>query len=196
MCGLFAFTGTHPDPTLLTAAAQGAAARGPHGHGWTTHPDTATHHAPGPMDTTRVAALTAPRILGHARLATRGDYRDLAGLQPCHADGHHIAHNGTIRNWTDLDPDAPSDSVALTRLYARHRAAGAGPATALRATLDACDTPAWALLVLDATGVLLAWRNQLPLWRYDHPTGVYYSSRRFTDDATELAPNALTVETS
>src|SRR5690606_20713738 len=128
VCGLFAFTGTHPDPTLLTAAAQGAAARGPHGHGWTTHPDQHVHRALGPMDPARAATLTAPRILGHARLATRGDYRDPNALQPCHVDGHYLAHNGTIRNWTSLDPDAPSDSVALTRLYAHHRASGAGPA--------------------------------------------------------------------
>ncbi|RZF02955.1 class II glutamine amidotransferase [Streptomyces albidoflavus] len=195
MCGLFAFTGTAPDPALLTAAAQGAAARGPHGHGWATQPDTQLHHAHGPLDTSHVAALTAPRIIGHARLATRGDYRDTAGLQPCRADGHLVAHNGTIRNWTDLTPDAPSDSVALARTYASHRATGDGPATALRAALDACDTPAWALLVLDATGTLLAWRRGLPLWRLDHPTGVYYASRRFAPDATELAPDALTVET-
>jgi asparagine synthetase B (glutamine-hydrolysing) len=195
MCGLFAFTGTHPDPTVLTDAATAAAARGPHGHGWATHPDPIIHRAPGPLDPTHLADLDAPRIIGHARLATRGDYRNTAGIQPCTADGHLITHNGTIRNWETLDPHAPSDSAALATTYAARRKTGDGPATALRAALEHADTPAWALLVLDATGALLAWRRGLPLWRLDHPTGVYYASRRFHPDAAELATDALTVDT-
>lgn len=194
MCGLFAYTGpARPDHALLAAAATAAAARGPHGHGWATHPGQIVHRAHGPMNTDRLAHVDAPRIVGHARLATRGDYRDPAGLQPAHADGHYLAHNGTIRNHTELDPTAATDTLALVHAYARHRAHH-GPQAALRAALEDADTPAWALLVLDATGTLLAWRHDLPLWRLNHPTGRYYASRRFHPDAEPLADDDLSAE--
>jgi hypothetical protein len=40
------------------------------------------------------------------------------------------------------------------------------------------------MVVLDATGALVAHRHGLPLWRADHPTGTYLSSRPFTTIAS------------
>lgn len=194
MCGLFAYRGpAAPDPDLLVAAARAASARGPHGHGWAT-PDAPPHRALGPLDPEQLRTVTARAVIGHARLATRGNPRDLAGVQPAEAGGHLVAHNGTIRNHTDLDPDAPSDTVALARAYAAHRTPQVGPIEALRAALAPADTPAWALLVLDAEGPLVAWRRGLPLWRLFHDTGVYFASRRFHPDATLMPDHVISLE--
>lgn len=196
MCGLFAFTGPGaPDPDILTTAARLAAARGPHGHGWATQPDQVTHHGPGTLDPADLATITQPRVIGHGRLATRGDHTDPAGLQPCHTDGHLIAHNGTIRNHHTLHRDAATDTLALTHLYADYRRIGVSPPDALVTAMSKADTPAWALLVLDSTGYLLAWRRDLPLWRLDHPTGIYYASRAFHPDAEQLPNDTFRTET-
>ena len=193
MCGLFAFTGpADPDPALLTAAATAAAARGPHGHGWSTT-DTVLH-ALGTLNIDAIAALRGPRILGHARLATTGDYRDPTALQPIRVAGHQLAHNGTLRNYRDVLPDYGSDTVALAHVYAQLREQSHSPADALTTAMKMFDTPAWALLVLDADGTLLGWRHQLPLWRAEAPTGVYFASRTFGAGATQLPDDTLIQE--
>ncbi|WP_329368771.1 hypothetical protein OG896_24660 [Streptomyces sp. NBC_00669] len=194
MCGLFAYRGPGaPDPDLLVAAARAAAARGPHGHGWAI-PGAPAHRALGPLDPEQLRPVTAAAVIGHARLATRGDSRDLAGVQPAEAGGHLVAHNGTIRNHTSWDPDAASDTVALARAYAAHRAPTTGPPQALSAALAPAVTRAWALLVLDAQGPLVAWRHDLPLWHLAHTTGTYFASRRFHPDARPLPDNTLHLE--
>lgn len=196
MCGLFAFTGpAAPDPAVLVAAATAAASRGPHGYGWATQPDRMLHYGPDLLDPAELATVTQPRIIGHCRLATSGDYRDRAGLQPAHARGHFLAHNGTIRNPAELDADAPTDSWALASLYGRLRDEGADPVSALVRATQAADTDTWALLVLDYDGHLLAWRHgRLPLWRLEHPTGVYYASRAFHPDAVAVANETMHME--
>jgi hypothetical protein len=194
VCGLFAYRGpAAPDPDLLVAAARAASARGPHGHGWAT-PTGPVHRAHGPLDAEQLRPVTAAAVIGHARLATRGDSRDLAGVQPAEADGHLFAHNGTIRNHTTWAPDVASDTVALAAEYAAHRTPTIGPPEALGAAMAPADTPAWALLVLDAEGPLVAWRHGLPLWRLDHTTGVYFASRRFHPDARPLPDNTMHLE--
>lgn len=195
MCGLFAFTGPGaPDPVILTDAARVAAARGPHGHGWATQPDRMMHYAPGLLWPEDLAAVRQPRLIGHCRLATRGNYADPAGLQPCHTDGHLVAHNGTIRDHHTLDATASTDTIALTNLYAAHRTNGHDPVRSLVTSVKQADARRWALLVLDHTGHLMAWRSTLPLWRLEHPTGIYYSSRTFHADAVPLPDNTLRLE--
>ncbi|MBA9005971.1 class II glutamine amidotransferase [Thermomonospora cellulosilytica] len=193
MCGIFAYLGpARPDPDLLEAAATAAASRGPHGHGWATSAST-TRHEFGPLPPAAVRDLTDRAVIGHARLATTGDYRDRTGLQPVAAGGHWLAHNGTVRNWRTLTPDAASDSVALAELYAHHRRQLDGP-HALRAALADADTAAWALLVLDVDGSLVVWRRGLPLWQHRHPTGLYLASRRFHPDAAPVPEDTICQE--
>lgn len=135
-----------------------------------------------------VAVLNAPHIIGHARLATMGAaHDDPAGLQPVHVDGHWLAHNGNVYNAGQLDPDAPTDSGALATCYAGHRRfGGMTPAEALKAAIALADQRAWAIIILDSTGQLLATRFRLPIWRHADDTGAYYSSRPFA--AAELIP--------
>lgn len=181
MCGIFAYTGGGaPDPGILAAVAAGAGQRGPHGHGWAGHGVT-PHYRLGPLRAADTAVVTGPRVLGHARLATTSSPADRAGLQPIAVDGHLVAHNGTITNPADLWPGAGTDSVALAHAYARHRAAGVPPTAALTAVIGRARHTAWAIVVLDATGELVAHRAGLPLWVTHHRTGLYLSSRPIPD---------------
>lgn len=176
VCGIFAFTGlAAPDVDLLTSVAGKAAQRGPHSHGWAGH-GLAAHRRLGPLDTRSLTGITGTRLIGHARLATVGAHDDLAGIQPIAADGHLLVHNGTVTNWRDLVPHAHTDTGALAELYAAARRAALSPAGALRYVLVRAEQKAWAIVVLDADGTLLAHRHGLPLWSYTHSTGTYLAS--------------------
>ncbi|MFZ4266590.1 class II glutamine amidotransferase [Streptomyces arboris] len=190
MCGLFAYTGpADPDPDQLQAAAAAAAARGPHGHGWATSGHA--HHALGPLAPRDVRTIQARAVIGHARLATVGDYRDPAQLQPLTADGHQLAHNGTVHNWPALAPHATTDSAVLASRYAHARTRGLAPAAALATVLEGAQTDSWALVVLDADGTLLHWRQRLPIWAHRDPTGLYLASRRHHPDARPTRPDTI-----
>jgi glutamine phosphoribosylpyrophosphate amidotransferase len=203
MCGIFAYRGTSAALELpaLTAAAVSAGRRGPHGCGWAIREATpggqsAVWHHPGPLANyihelrTAAAAFRQPTILGHARLATVGDWRDVDQLQPVIADGHALAHNGVISNPDQLWPaGAPTDSIALARAYAElrrghppgatDRRAGMHPADALAKLMATAEQQAWAVVVLDTDGHLYAHRHYHPLYAVRNPGGVYLSSQRF-----------------
>jgi glutamine phosphoribosylpyrophosphate amidotransferase len=202
MCGIFAYRGTAaPELPTLTAAAAVAGNRGPHGCGWAIQEaahggQSAVWYHPGPLGNhihelrATVAAFRQPTVLGHARLATVGDWRDAAQLQPVIADGYALAHNGVIRNPDQLWPaGAPTDSIALARAYAAlrrghppgatDRRAGTHPAEALAKLMAVAEQTAWAVVVLDADGHLYAHRHYHPLYAVRDPDGVYLSSQRF-----------------
>jgi len=190
VCGIFAYTGpAAPDPAVLADAATGAAQRGPHGHGWAGHRVT-PHYALGPLSVADTAAITGPRVIGHARLATTGAHDDPDGLQPISVCGHLVAHNGVITNPHELAGAPPhgTDSRALAHAYAHHRSRGAPPVAALAFALVPARHDTWAVVVLDASGVLVAHRHGLPLWQATHPTGAYLSSRPLATVPAMLVP--------
>ena len=154
MCGIFGWVAdyhdTEPDPRLMQLAADGAANRGPHAHGWAI-PGQPTHRALGPLDPAHLPS--GARVLGHARLATYGQSTDLAAVQPIEVDGHHLVHNGNAAAAYGEYPHAPSDTAALAIIYAAHRTSGHPPAAALTYTAARIDS-AWALAVLDSDGSL------------------------------------------
>jgi glutamine phosphoribosylpyrophosphate amidotransferase len=213
MCGIFAFAGGGaPHPELLALAATQAARRGPHSHGWAALERTVmtTHHELGPIgDCTSCKAdglrdRWEPRILGHSRLATFGAPDNADGTQPILRDSrnvpenrlpHAIAHNGNAYNAADIDSKLAktSDTVVLAELYSALRAANRTPSQALQGVVNVADQKAWALVVLDATGELVAHRHGLPLFRLTHPTGVYISSVAFAG-AEALPEDVVTRE--
>lgn len=197
MCGIFAYTGHGaPDREVLNAITQAAATRGPHAHGWTD--GETTYHALGPMDPVAAAkdCQDAVRCLGHARLATFGRYDDIDAVQPVAVDGHHVAFNGNIYNPAEVHPGTwPADTHHLAHAYAEERAHGHDPARALERALAPARMNTWAVVVLDVTGALVAYRHGLPLFTYRTDNGLYLASRRFHPDASELAPDAFTVDT-
>jgi hypothetical protein len=87
-----------------------------------------------------------------------------------------MIHNGNVTNWRDLADDAPTDSYALASLYDEIRATGIDPVEALEATLTASDQVAYAVILLDADGTLLAAHSGLPLHLWEDRTGTYLSS--------------------
>ncbi|GAA4626939.1 hypothetical protein GCM10023196_037220 [Actinoallomurus vinaceus] len=181
MCGIFAYeSSTPPDPELLVEAAVSASVRGPHGYGWVTRSPDSAHHELGPVDPGKVRELTAAVVLGHARLATVGDWQDVAQLQPITAAGHALAHNGVVHNSAALGSHADTDSMLLAHLYATLRAAGHTPPDALTRLTKAASQQAWAIVVLDADGHLYAHRRYHPLYRHREADGVYLSSQPIT----------------
>lgn len=199
MCGIFGFHGPGaPDPGLLTTAAALAGRRGPHGCGWATRDEwgtrTVRHPSPLTERLDEVGRIGARAVLGHSRLATMGDWRDVRQLQPFTVAGHALAHNGSIANPDDLYPGAATDSEALAHAYAAFRVAGRSPYAALEFLLGAiAQHTAWAVVVLDTTGRLYAHRHYHPLYRLDTGgEGVYLSSQRF-HPAAELLPEDTAV---
>jgi asparagine synthetase B (glutamine-hydrolysing) len=183
MCGLFAYTGpTVPEHRLLRAAAT-AARRGPHGHGWMT--ENGGCYGRGPLDPGDLPtpARIGSWVVGHSRLATTGlNPHDITGLQPVVRGGHVLAHNGAMdETWRELLPAARTDSHALADSYARHRAAACDPPEALKAAVGEFTGDAWAVVVRDATGALVASRHHLPLWVTRRADAVYLSSVQMPD---------------
>lgn len=175
MCGIFAYVGDGSDPDILRAVAKGAAQRGPHGYGWVA--DGEVTHELGEMDLDRLPQAKA--VVGHARLCTIGR-NDVHGLQPWPVGGHVFAHNGNVYNHRELWPDkAPSDSAAIANLYARLRDSGEDPESALCEVVAESQQIAWAIVVLDRDGSLVAHRHYQPLHALRHDTGIYVSSVPF-----------------
>ena len=193
MCGVFAYAGSRvPNRSLLTEAAL-SARRGPHGHGWVS--EHGAFYGAGAMD---VGTLPTPLVLGswivgHSRLATCGvDPHDVTALQPATRGGHVVVHNGTMADgWRDEYPSAHTDSHALADVYAYYRGYRMEPGAALKEAVDAFEHDAWAVIIRDTDGTLLASTRKLPLFGLEIPAwGTYLSSVSFTG-ATRLNENEV-----
>jgi glucosamine 6-phosphate synthetase-like amidotransferase/phosphosugar isomerase protein len=187
MCGVFAYVAGPdlPDADLFTLAVKGAARRGPDSHGWWSV-GGAIHKELGPLDPATVPRR--PIILGHARLATMGAH-GIEGAQPIVTKGGHVmVHNGNVTNWLELDDNPVTDSYALASLYDQIRSTGMEPVEALEATLTASEQVAYAVVLLDADGTLLASHSGLPLHCLTDDTGTYVSSGKLPG-SSPLAEN-------
>lgn len=134
MCGLVALAGEVP-PEVRATAIIGAAARGPHSHGWATygHGGWSISRYTGRL--TSAALPGDPIAIGHSRLATStrrpGDAPDPDEGQPLVSGGTVLAHNGTLTAEciADLGQDPAKvtiDSEAILGVLARQdRLAGA-----------------------------------------------------------------------
>lgn len=190
MCGIFAAfpgTGARVAPELVQKAAFVAGRRGPHGHGW-VNADGITRDL-GYLDVEDVPAHGW--IIGHARLATDGMPRDESGLQPVTVDGHVIVHNGVIVNWRELDARAPTDSWAFGSFYAHLRRSGRDHVSAFKEALRVAEIRTGALLVLDSSGHLMAWRAHLPLWAFKRDGVLYLGSAMFDVACISLTENGI-----
>lgn len=183
MCGIFAYHGCRPpDPDLLEQAAVLAGKRGPHGHGWTVAERDAgrlvTVHRAGPVTASLpdIRAVRALTVIGHARLATFGDYRDVSQMQPVETAGHAVAHNGNIYNAAELGGAGATDTISFARAYASLRMT-LEPEAALTRLMAQASQQAWAIVVADADGWLYAHRSYHPLYVHDAGTGRYLCSR-------------------
>lgn len=201
MCGIFAFHGTGPvQPSMLAAVAVAAGRRGPHGTGCYARDHTGTWQGDrrlGPVDRHLpwVTALAGATVLGHTRLATASNHRQVDALQPTITPGGDaVAHNGVIRNPLDLWPHPqPSDSAALALAYNALRDARVDPFAALEKLLTAADHVSWAVVVADRDGRLYAHRAHHPLYAHRSAEGVYLCSQPVSPDAEPL-PEHVTTE--
>lgn len=201
MCGIFAYTGSTPEENLLTAAAAEAGRRGPHGHGWVARyadGSTREHRQLGALNgdlKALVGASAAVAVLGHARLATVGDWADETQLQPVTCGGHAIAHNGTIYNVPAVIPGTlpQTDTAALAFYYMLARNGGCTPEKALQQALDVFEQISWAIVILDRDGQLIAHRHTHPLYEFQAPWGAYLSSRPFAPGCQLMPEDKIVV---
>lgn len=198
MCGIFGYAGVlAPDADLIEQAAMAAGRRGPHGHGWAQAAGDGTMtavHRPGPVAASagEIRRITGRLVVGHARLATFGDWRDTGQLQPVIAGRHAVAHNGNIYNAGSLGGPAPTDTIAFAAAYARARAT-TGPADALACLTAAAVQEAWAIVVADADGSLYAHRAYHPLFIHQAPEGTYLCSFPLAPSDQLLPEHQVTV---
>jgi len=202
MCGIFGYVGTAvPDRELLTAAALAAGRRGPHGCGWvwTDGRQGLTRRVYlGPLTAAWTAAWPsiegAAALLGHARLATVGDWRREDELQPVRVGALALAHNGVIRNAEALAPGHRTDSIALAHAYAAARARGEAPVAALDRLLQHADQRAWVVVALEGR-TLYVHRHYHPCWLARVSGGAYLASQAFPPTAQLVPENHALVVT-
>ncbi len=169
MCGLFATTAPTPDPATLHALATEAARRGPHGWGIAVlHGDRFTRTTgPGPLP--RDQLPDHGPLIGQARLASNGEWRDDRQQQPLLASNPAVAlvHNGYL-------PGVPDHGTVDTAALIPAAQEGAAALIHALATLGAGQPQA--VLVLTATA-LIALPAGHPLWLVQRPEGAYVGSR-------------------
>jgi len=193
MCGLFGFDGVAaPDPTKLRVVAEAASRRGPHACGvaWDSEGAVQVERRAGPWRTHAAELLracsSAIRIVGHFRLSTSGNWRDLANNQPLHFGGCAVAHNGNIQGWREraerlgLKLTTSCDSELVARVLDASREFA--PIALNEAGL--ANIP-HAVLAL-RTNAFFATRRMLPLFAWITPEGTYYSSVQPHTDALPL----------
>jgi glutamine phosphoribosylpyrophosphate amidotransferase len=215
MCGLFAWLAPTEDCwdyQLAESAVRGAASRGPHGWGVARFlpvnpPEVAAStlvmRKPGAMlDGERLRYQPAPGIVvGHCRLATSGGpsgYTDLAAIQPLNCGGLAVAHNGNVRNASDLiskyelRPRTNNDSEILGLLLAWVWRGG-GDILQETATMlnEVSPGDPLACLVLLPDGRVLAASRGLPLHTSLYGPALYISSRTMRDSAPMPRDSAM-----
>ncbi len=190
MCGLFGFDGTAPDRAALELVAELASRRGPHagGFAWEAGGAIAVERRAEPWSKWAAQlwprAGAAPRIVGHFRLATSGDWRRAEDAQPVTAGDLALAHNGNVERWRER---AAADGHELTtncdsELVARWMAADTGP-LADRLANAAARLRAKHVLLAVRPGEVASVRQGLPLFVWRRPEGVYYCSVRPAPEA-------------
>lgn len=187
MCGIYAFTGPVPASWEDLRMVARAARRGPHGHGWIG--ERSAFFTLGLLRDEHLPAAPGTWLLGHARLGTTGARSaDITALQPVTRAGHTLVHNGSLHSWPEAY--ARTDSHHLLDTYTRTRAMpGVKAEVALSLTLRGADHGAWAVILRDANGTLLASRRGLPLFTRRNPDGgVLVSSVTF--DGSEALPES------
>jgi glutamine phosphoribosylpyrophosphate amidotransferase len=181
MCGVFGFDGsTAPDADRLRVVASAAARRGPHACGvsWVENGALRLDRKIGPWAANGAALLAqcagAHRMVGHFRLATTGDWRNVANNQPLVCGAVAVAHNGNIPGWQaiaarlGIQLRTSCDSELVAHALERHFDA----ASLASVTVSALPH---AILAVRADA-FLATRRGLPLFKWVTPEGIYYSS--------------------
>lgn len=182
MCGLFGFEGERPDRGRLALVARLASRRGPHAMGvaWEQAGlgvKVERMIAPDGIALARMLARVedSPRIIGHYRLATSGDWREPGNNQPIQVAGVAVAHNGNIPEWreravgipmsTECDSELIAHWISDPRKRLQHQ---------LNQAMKRVRAP-HAVLALRA-GELASSHEALPLYFWHCPEGVYFCS--------------------
>lgn len=120
MCGIFGYIGTPDIMTAVTIAVE-ASRRGPHSFGWAWGKGAV--RKVGNLADFAVEIPEADWCIGHARLATSGDYRDMRNNQPLVNQGVSLVHNGNVYAYRDIyqrlgySAVTDNDSEALIALF-------------------------------------------------------------------------------
>lgn len=203
MCGLFGYSGAlDPDPSCLRLAGQEAARRGPHACGWAyldgARVQRVVYPRPLAQLLDRLCETRSTTIIGQARLATSGDWRDARDNQPILGNDLAIAHNGVVRHpgalalTHDLALETRCDSEVILRLMAAALRSVPDLSDAALVALQALPADAPLALVAMRGDALLALRRGQPLWVATQGHAQYLSSRPF-NGARELPDRTWTL---
>lgn len=184
MCGIFGFSGPAVQPITLERSAFEAARRGPHSWGiaWTDERRRVVRGSGRITESPEalVPCHQARALIGHCRLATSGDYRNLADAQPMLVADVALVHNGIVRDSAERAAQAGirlrtgCDSELLAAVVARMRgSAGTRLAEALRGCLNPGEPFAVLALIGDR---LVGARSGLPLYYATSAHGSYFCS--------------------
>lgn len=120
MCGIFGYVGNPDIMTVVTLAVE-SSRRGPHSFGWAWSKGVV--RKVGNLADSAVEVPEADWCIGHARLATSGDYRDLRNNHPIVNQGVALVHNGNVYAYREIYQRlgyravTDNDSEALIALY-------------------------------------------------------------------------------
>lgn len=186
MCGLFGFVGDRPNKKLLIAAARGASNRGQDACGWAWKNGSGIERIRhlGPLDRHLADLPEASCLIGHVRLATSGDRKDINQAQPLIERDIAFAHNGIVR--TQNFPEIPYEEGSLDSEVI-FKALMANPLTVknLLAVTERIGSVYAILLMTPRVGIVpLRFGN--PLYILQRREGRYYSSQRFHEAATPI----------
>lgn len=189
MCGIFGYEGAGPvDVPTLERVAGLAARRGPHGCGiaWSQgrhYLRRARWVEPWTQVAREALLLLAPdaptSVIGHCRLATSGDRRDVASTHPIAIGPGYIVHNGNVANHraraasegVDLATDCDSELLGRWVERAPNRKRLAARVASAIGNLE----PAAPFVLLALwPGELAAARRGLPLYSFEDGRGGRY----------------------
>lgn len=180
MCGIFATTAATPHRPTLVVLATEAARRGP--HAWGVVSPAGRFVTTGRLDPARLPS-SGP-LLGQARLASNGEWRDLEQQQPLLSGDVALVHNGVLPG---IVAPGSSDTAALLP------AARSGLDALMDALADLGQGEPQAALILTPREILIAPAGH-PLWRLDRPEGVYIGSRPIPGAVRITAPATVPLE--
>jgi glucosamine 6-phosphate synthetase-like amidotransferase/phosphosugar isomerase protein len=186
MCGVFGYirknndfqSKANFDNGLVSHIALLSAERGPHAWGiaWRDFTGMYCYKQPRRLeDTLIINNLWANAMIGHCRLATDGNYKEVSNNQPIMINQVALAHNGIVKNYKyikdreEYPVSTENDSEILLWHYLRYKSLD---------KLKILSEPNYALILMDMERVILT-HNKLPIYIREDVHHVYFCSKKF-----------------
>lgn len=181
MCGLFGFIGNSLNTQILKKIAQEASRRGPHAFGFAWYYDRINvYKKVGNLEDYLhlLDQVQGKWIVGNARLATSGDWKNLSNNQPLVHEDLCVVYNGNVYNHQQLfeqyayKPRTENDAEAVLAI-----ANGVTKEQQGQRILKEIDSRSPMAMILACQQDLLVVRRWHPLYIHEEDDNVYLCSR-------------------